>query len=65
MYDVEGPFGISVRRATFLIDVDRTIYDAVLADVRIGRHMAFIQEAIALSNESNAAPSDNNEPPDA
>jgi peroxiredoxin Q/BCP len=48
MYDVDGPFGVGVRRATFLISQDRTIQDAVLADVRIGLHQEFIEKAIVL-----------------
>lgn len=48
MYDVDGPFGVGVRRATFLINQDQTIQDAVMADVRIGRHQEFIEKAIAL-----------------
>ena len=48
-YDVDGPFGVGVRRATFLINRDATIQDAVLADVRIGLHTEFIEKAIALS----------------
>ncbi len=48
MYDVDGPFGVGVRRATFLINQDRTIRDAVLADVRIGRHTKFIEKAVIL-----------------
>jgi len=48
MYDVDGPFGVAVRRATFLVNQDRTIKDAVMADVRINRHKAFIQKAIIL-----------------
>lgn len=47
-YDVDGPFGVGVRRATFLIDQDGTIEDAVLADIRIDRHREFIEKAIAL-----------------
>jgi peroxiredoxin Q/BCP len=47
-YDVDGPFGVGVRRATFLIDEDGTIRDAVLADVKIGKHADFIQKAIEL-----------------
>ena len=47
-YDVDGPFGVGVRRATFLIDEDGTIRDAVQADLRIGRHEEFIRNAIAL-----------------
>ncbi len=48
MYDVDGPFGVGVRRATFLINQDRTIRDAMLADVRIGRHTEFMKKAIIL-----------------
>ena len=48
MYDVDGPFGVGVRRATFLINQDRKIQDAVMADVRIGRHQEFIEKAIIL-----------------
>ncbi len=48
MYDVDGPFGVGVRRATFLINQDRTIQDAVLADVRIGLHQEFIEKAVVL-----------------
>jgi peroxiredoxin Q/BCP len=48
MYDVNGPLGIGVRRATYLIDQARTIQDAVLADFRIGRHEDFVRNAVAL-----------------
>lgn len=48
MYDVDGMFGIGVRRATFLISQDRKIQDAVLADVLIGRHQEFIEKAVIL-----------------
>ena len=46
-FDVDGPLGIGVRRATFLIDGNRRILDAVLADLRIGRHQEFVERAIA------------------
>jgi peroxiredoxin Q/BCP len=46
-YGVDGPLGIGVRRATFLIDAKRRITDAVLADLRIGRHQEFVERAIA------------------
>lgn len=49
MYDVRGPLGLGVRRATFLIDQARHIQDAVLADFRIGEHEAFVRKAVALS----------------
>jgi thioredoxin-dependent peroxiredoxin len=48
MFDVDGPFGVGVRRATFLINQDRTIKDAIMADVRVARHTEFIQKAIIL-----------------
>jgi thioredoxin-dependent peroxiredoxin len=49
MYDVQGPFGLGVRRATYLIDQARYIRAAVLADFRIAQHEDFIRRAIALS----------------
>jgi peroxiredoxin Q/BCP len=48
MYEVDGPFGVGVRRATFLISQDREIKDAVMADVLIGRHKEFIEKAVIL-----------------
>ena len=48
MYGVNGPMGIGVRRATFLIDTSRRIRDAVLADFKIGRHSEFVRKAIML-----------------
>ena len=48
MYDVDGPFGVGVRRATFLISQDRIIQEAMMADVRIGRHKEFIEKAVIL-----------------
>jgi thioredoxin-dependent peroxiredoxin len=49
MYDVRGPLGFGVRRATYLIDQARYIRGAVLADFRIGEHEAFIRRTVALS----------------
>lgn len=57
-YDVDGPFGVGVRRATFLINQDRTIQDAVMADVRIGRHQEFIEKAIALRETASLGSGD-------
>ncbi len=48
MYDVDGPLGIGVRRASFLIDGGRRIRDAVLADFMIGRHADFVRKAVML-----------------
>ena len=53
-FDVDGPFGIGVRRATFLLDPQRQIIDAVLADLRISRHQEFVERAIA-ARESRGA----------
>jgi peroxiredoxin Q/BCP len=44
-YDVVGPLGLGVRRASFLIDSSGLIKDAVLADLRIGRHEEFFRKA--------------------
>jgi thioredoxin-dependent peroxiredoxin len=49
MYDVLGPLGFGVRRATYLIDQARYIRAAVLADFRIGQHEDFVRRAVALS----------------
>jgi thioredoxin-dependent peroxiredoxin len=48
MYGVNGPLGIGVRRATFLIDGSRKIRDTVLADFRIGRHTELVRKAVML-----------------
>jgi peroxiredoxin Q/BCP len=45
-YGVDGPIGLGVRRATFLILPDGRIADAVLADLRVTRHEQFIRRAI-------------------
>ena len=47
-YDVDGPLGIGVRRVTYLINQDGTIADAVQADLMIGRHKEFIDNAIEV-----------------
>ena len=56
MFDVDGPFGVGVRRATFLIGQDRSIKDAMLADVRIGRHKEFIEKAVILRETAGLGP---------
>jgi peroxiredoxin Q/BCP len=48
MYGVNGPLGIGVRRASFLIDGSRRIRDSVLADFMIAKHAAFVRNAILL-----------------
>jgi thioredoxin-dependent peroxiredoxin len=47
-YDVDGPLGVSVRRATYLIDQRGTIQDGVLADFRVSRHEDFVRKAVEL-----------------
>lgn len=49
MYDVDGPLGFGVRRATFFIDPARFIRGTILADFRISQHAKFILRALALS----------------
>ncbi len=51
-YDVDGPFGIGVRRATFLIDEGGKILDAVKDDVLINKHKEFIERAISLREKA-------------
>jgi peroxiredoxin Q/BCP len=46
-YGVDGPLGIGVRRATFLIDGSGEIADVVVADILVGKHSDFIRQAIA------------------
>ena len=54
-YGVDGPLGFGVRRATFLIDGEQRITDAVLADLRIARHQDFVERAIALRASRSAS----------
>src|SRR5271155_3773106 len=48
MYGLNGPLGIGVRRASYLINGGRRVRDAVLADFMIGRHADFVRKAILL-----------------
>jgi thioredoxin-dependent peroxiredoxin len=54
MFGVNGPLGIGVRRATFLIDASRRVRDALLADFMIGRHEDFVRKAIMLRATTTA-----------
>lgn len=45
-YGVDGPLGMGVRRATFLINQQQRIEDVVVADFRISRHGDFIRTAV-------------------
>jgi peroxiredoxin Q/BCP len=53
MYGLNGPLGLGVRRASYLIDGSRRVRDAVLADFRIGRHTDFVRKAIMLRAASS------------
>ena len=46
-FGVDGPFGIGVRRTTFLIDADKRIRRVVRADLRLSRHSELLREALA------------------
>jgi peroxiredoxin Q/BCP len=48
MYDVDGPLGFMVRRATYLIDPARRVRASLLADFRIDKHQDFVRKAIML-----------------
>ncbi len=48
MYDVDGPFGVGVRRATYLISQNQKVQDVLVADVMINKHKEFIEKAIVL-----------------
>jgi peroxiredoxin Q/BCP len=53
-YDVNGPLGFGVRRATFLIGQDGLIDSAVLADLKIAEHEQFVRDALRLRGVSTA-----------
>ena len=55
MYDVDGMFGVGVRRATFLINQDRVIQDAVMGGVCSGRDQEFSQKAVTLRETAGKA----------
>ena len=48
-YDVIGPLGFGIRRASFLITTAGVIEDALLADLRIGRHVEFFRKAASAA----------------
>ena len=58
MYDVDGPFGVGVRRATYLISQGAKIQAAMQADVLIGRHTDFIEKAVILRETAGMKSSD-------
>ena len=51
LYDVRGPLGLGVRRATYLIDQSCTIRGALRADFRIHLHEDFVRAAIGAQHD--------------
>jgi thioredoxin-dependent peroxiredoxin len=47
LYGVVAPFGLGVRRASFLIGRDGVIRDAIRADFSIAKHEDFFRRALA------------------
>jgi len=45
-YGVNGPFGVGVRRATFLIGQDGTVRKRVVADLSVRSHSQMIRQVI-------------------
>ena len=58
MYDVDGPFGVGVRRVTYLISQGAKIQSALQADVMISRHTDFIEKAVILRETAGMKVSD-------
>ena len=50
-YQARGLFGIGVRRATYFVRPDRTIGDAVQADLGLGPHNRFVTALLARTAE--------------
>lgn len=48
MYDVDGPFGVGVRRVTYLINQGMKIQGSMQADLLIDKHREFIEKAVVL-----------------
>jgi peroxiredoxin Q/BCP len=48
MYGVDGPLGIGMRRATYLIDRGRRVRDVARADFRLRSHTDLVRKAILL-----------------
>lgn len=49
-FGVDGMLGFGVRRATFVIDPDKTIRGRVVSELSVGNHTDFIREAIARAS---------------
>lgn len=51
-YGVDGPFGMGVRRATFLINKDKKIENRIVSDLFVGSHTQFIKEVISERHQA-------------
>ena len=58
MYDANGPFGIGVRRVTYLINRGKKIESAMHADLFGNRQKDFIEKAIILRESAGMKRSD-------
>ena len=47
-YEVDGPLGFGVRRASYLVGDDGVIKDAIMADLLIDRHTRFFRRAMEM-----------------
>ncbi len=45
-YGVDGPFGVGVRRATYLVETDGTVSNRVVSDFFVGSHMELVKETL-------------------
>ena len=46
-YGCDGPFGIGVRRVTYLIDTSKTIVDVAHAEFTVGSHMDLVKQVLS------------------
>lgn len=49
LYGVTGPFGLGIRRVTYLIDPSNTIVDRTVADLRVSEHRKFIERVLRVA----------------
>lgn len=49
-YGVNGPFGIGVRRVSFLIGQDGIIQNVVRADLSVGPHQALVDQVLSQNH---------------
>ena len=52
-FGVAGPFGLGVRRATFLIDTDKLIRKRVVADFSSTSHVQLLKDTLAAANSND------------